>query len=90
MFRELWQPWCRDHFPSEPVPMTSHPLSEEPFPCVQLEFPLTQPHSISLCPIIGHHKEEINASPSAAPFEEDVDFHEGTPQPSLCQAEQTK
>ena len=39
---ELWQAWCRDHLPGEPVPVTNHPLSEEPFPNVQSEFPLTQ------------------------------------------------
>ncbi|KAK4806146.1 hypothetical protein QYF61_001069 [Mycteria americana] len=84
------QAWCRDHFPGEPVPVTDHPLSEEPFPYVQSELPLTQLHSISPCPIAGHQREEISTSPSAAPLEEAVGCDEVTPQPSLLQAEQAK
>ncbi|KAK4807096.1 hypothetical protein QYF61_018437 [Mycteria americana] len=73
---ELRQAWCCDHFPGEPVPVTNHPLSEEPFPNVQSELPLRQLHSISSCP-------QISTSPSAAPLEEVVDCNEVTPQPSL-------
>ncbi|KAK4807107.1 hypothetical protein QYF61_018448 [Mycteria americana] len=82
--------WCRDHFPGEPVPVTDHPLSEEPFPNVQSELPLRQLHSISSCPIAGHQREEISTSPSPAPHEEVVDCNEVTPQPSLLQAEEAK
>lgn len=32
---EVWQVWCRDHSPGEPVPVTDHLLSEEPSPNVQ-------------------------------------------------------
>ena len=35
--------------------MTDHPLSEEPFPNVQSELPLTQLHSICSSPIAGYH-----------------------------------
>lgn len=34
MLFERWQVWCRGH-PGESVPVTDHPLSEEPFPNVQ-------------------------------------------------------
>ena len=57
MLLELWQVWCHDHFTEEPVPVTNHPLSEEPFPNVQSELPLVQPHSISSCPVAGHQRE---------------------------------
>ena len=66
------------------------PLSEEPFPKVQSELPLTQLHSICLCPIIGHQREEISTSPYTALLEEVVDCDAITPQPSLLQAEQAR
>ena len=87
---ELQQVWCHDRFPEESVPVTNHPLSEEPVPNVQSELPLTQLHSISLCPITGHQREGISICPSAASLKGSVDFHKVTPQPSLLQAEQTK
>lgn len=40
MLHELWQAWCCDHFPEEPVPGTTYPHSEETFPNVQFELPL--------------------------------------------------
>jgi len=46
--------WCHDNFPGEPVPVTDHLLSEEPFPNVQSELPLTQLPIISSCPVTGH------------------------------------
>ncbi|KAK4825531.1 LOW QUALITY PROTEIN: hypothetical protein QYF61_000108 [Mycteria americana] len=70
--------WCCDQFPGEPVAVTDHPLSEEPFPNALSELALTQLHSISSCPIAGHQREEISTSPSAAPYEEVVDCHEVT------------
>ncbi|KAK4818862.1 hypothetical protein QYF61_020081 [Mycteria americana] len=76
MLLELWQAWCRDHFPGEPVPVTDHPPSEEPFPNVQSELPLMQLHSISSCPIADHQREEISTSPSVDPLEEVVDCNE--------------
>ena len=60
MFVELWQAWCHDHIPGEPVPVTDHPLSEEPFPNVQSELPLMQFHSISSCPAADHQRREIS------------------------------
>lgn len=38
---ELWQAWCRDHFPGETVPVTNHPLREELFSNAQSELELT-------------------------------------------------
>ena len=56
-----------------------HPLCEEPFPRVPSECPLTQLHSLSLCPVAGHQREEISSSPSCfASREEAVDCDEGT------------
>ena len=86
MLLELWQAWCFDHFP---VPVTDHPLSEEPFPIVQPELPLIQFHSISLCPIAGQQRE-ISTSSSPAPLKEVVDCDDITPWASLLQAEQAK
>ena len=90
MVLELWQAWCRDSFPGEPVPVTNHPLSEESFSNVQSELHLTQLHSISLCPIIGHWREEISSSPSTSPHEEGADCSEVSLQSALLQAEQIK
>ena len=87
MLLELGQAWCHVHFPGDPVPVTGHPLSEEHFPNVQSELPLTELHSISSCLITGHQRAEINISPSTAHLEEIVDCHEVTSQPSLLQAE---
>uniref|UniRef100_A0A663MGA0 Small nuclear ribonucleoprotein polypeptide C n=2 Tax=Athene cunicularia TaxID=194338 RepID=A0A663MGA0_ATHCN len=42
--------WCCGRFPGEPVPVTSLPPSEEPFPNVEPGLPLTQLHSIFSCP----------------------------------------
>jgi len=70
--------------------VSEHPLSEEPFPNVQFELSLTQFHTISMCPVAGHQREEISRSPSAAPLEEAADCDEVTPQPSLLQPSQTK
>ena len=70
--------------------MANHSLSEAPFPNVHPELPLMQLLSLSWCPTAGHQKEEISTSSSAAPLEEGADCHEGTPQPPLLQAEQTK
>ena len=90
MLLELWQAWCRNQSPGEPIPVTDHPLSEEPFPNVQSELPLTQLHSLSPCHASGHQREEISTSTSTSPLEEDVDCDDITPLPSLLQAEQTK
>lgn len=54
-FLELWQAWCHNDFPGEPVLVTDHPLSEEPSPNVQSELPLAQLHSMTLYPIVGYH-----------------------------------
>jgi len=67
--------------------VTNHPLSEELFPKVQPELPLTQLHSISPCPVTGHQGEISSSLPTAHP-EEAVGcvrspFH-------LLQAEQTR
>lgn len=40
--------------PGKPVVVTNHPLSEEPSPNVQSEFPLA--HSMTSCPIVGYHQ----------------------------------
>jgi len=84
---ELWQVGCRHCFPGEPVPVTKHALSEEPFPQVQSELSLAQLHSLSSCPIAGHQGEEISISSSRVPGEEVVGCDEVIPQPSLLQAE---
>lgn len=65
-------------------------LSEEPFPTVQSELPLTQLHSISLYPVSSQQREIICTYPSAASLEEAVGCNEVTPWPSLLQAEQTR
>lgn len=46
MLLEPWQVWCCDPFPGKPVPVTDHPLSEEPSPYVQSELPLAQLNAI--------------------------------------------
>lgn len=42
MLFELWQTSFHDLFPGETVPVSSHPLSEEPFPDIQSELALMQ------------------------------------------------
>jgi len=76
-------PWS---LPGKPVPVTDHPLSEEPFPNVQSELPLMQRHSISWVLLLVT-REEISTSPSTARLEEAVDCSEVTHQPSLLQTE---
>jgi len=39
MLLELMQGQCSDHFPEETVPVSDHPLGEEPFPDIQPEPP---------------------------------------------------
>ena len=46
MLLELWQAWSHDQFHGDPVLVTNHTLSEEPFPNVLSELPLTQLYSI--------------------------------------------
>lgn len=62
-FLELWQAWCCDHFHRQPVPVTDHPLSEEPFPNAQSELPLTPLHCIFLHFLISAHQREISTCP---------------------------
>ena len=38
---ELQQAQCHDHCPGEPIPQPHYPLSEEPFPDIQPEPPIT-------------------------------------------------
>lgn len=76
---EFCQAWDHDHFLGDPVPMTDHTLSEEPFPNVQAYLPLLQLPSISSNPIIRHQREEISISPSTVHLEEVFDCDEITP-----------
>lgn len=69
--------------------MINHPLREEPSLNAQSELRLTQLHSLSLCPVSGHQREEISTSPSAAPLEEIIDCDEFTPKPSFLQADKS-
>ena len=64
---ELWQAWCHDHCPGEPVPVPNHPLGEEPFPNTQPEPTLPQLQAVPSGPITGHQREEISAYPSSPP-----------------------
>lgn len=52
--------WYSDQLPGKSVPVTEYFLSEEPFPSVQSEFPVVELHSISLCPITGHEREDLS------------------------------
>jgi len=90
MLLKLWQAWCHDHFPGEAVPVTGHPLSEDPFANIQSELLPRQLHSISSCPMAGNQTEQISTSPSTGPLEEGVGCDKVTPQPFLLQAKQTK
>lgn len=66
---ELWQVFFQEHFTGEPVPLPYHVLSEDSFPNIHFELPLSQLHDIPSGPIAGHWKDEINI-PSASPHEE--------------------
>lgn len=70
-----------DCFPGEPVPVTSHSLSEEPFLNIKPKLPLMQFHSVSSCPIAGHQRGDQHLL--CCTFEEAIDSDEVTPQPSL-------
>jgi len=54
--------------PREPVPVTNHPLGEEPCPNAQSELPLMQLHSISSCPVTDDQREEISSSSPLLPL----------------------
>lgn len=80
---ELWQAWCHDQFPGEPVAVPDLPLSEEPFPNIQPEPHLSQLHDVLSSPVTGGQKEEVTSLLSAFPCEEAVGSHEVTPEHSL-------
>lgn len=85
-------PWtpaglCCEHFPGEPDPVTGRSPSEEPFPNVQSELPVTQLPSVPLCPADGQ-QAEISIPLSAACLGWGADCHKATPQPSAGRARQ--
>lgn len=51
MLLELCQAWCCDHCSGQPVPVSDHPLDEEPFPDMQPKHPLMQFQAIPLGPV---------------------------------------
>lgn len=55
--------------PGEPVPVTNHPASEEPFSNVLSELALIQLHSIPSCPFAGSPERDQHL-PSTAALEE--------------------
>lgn len=81
------QAWCFHHFPGEPVPVTDHPLHEEPFPEVQSKLSLMQLYSISSSSI-AHPQTEISAFSATLP--EEVVNHDEVCQPSLVSTEHAK
>lgn len=52
---------------------TNHPLSEEHFPNIQCELPMTQLQAVSLYPIAGHQGVKIRIFPFTPSCEEVVD-----------------
>lgn len=44
--------------------MPNNPLSEEPFPDIHLELPVSQFHDVPLGSITSHQRQEISAAPS--------------------------
>ena len=54
---KLWQAWCSDYIPGEPVPVREHPLGEEPLPDVQPKRPLPQLNTVPVGPITGDYGE---------------------------------
>lgn len=72
MLLDLWQAQSRDHFPVEPLAVTSHYLSKEPFPNIQHEPPLSQLHAFPQVLSLGTTKQRP-APPSSAPLHEEGD-----------------
>jgi len=60
-FFEPLQGWGLPHCPGQPVPMPDHSFSEEIFPNIQSEPPLTQLEAIASRPVTGYLGEEINS-----------------------------
>jgi len=54
------------HCPGQPGPRPDHSFSEEIFPNLQSEPPLTQLEAIASCPVTGYLGEETNP-PSLPP-----------------------
>lgn len=78
----LWQTWCHDHFPGEAVPVTDHPLTEEPLPNVQPQVPLMQLHSVSLH-LVTVCQREMSSSHSLISVKDAKDCNVVTHHPSL-------
>ena len=47
--------------PGQPVPVLSHPQSEEVLPHIQTELPMLQFVPVAPCPVAGHHWKEPKA-----------------------------
>lgn len=92
MLLEFWWAWDSDHFPGKPVPVTNHSLSEEYFPNVQSEMPLTWLHVplpfLHILLVLSRADQHLPCA--LAPLEEVVGCDEGAPQPWLLRAEETK
>ena len=78
------------NLPGQPVPVLSHPQSEEIVPHVQTELPMLQFVPIASCPVTGHHWEgcgPILLTPTLKMF---ISIYKVPSQPSLLQAKQAQ
>jgi len=85
---EPLQGWGLHHRPGQPIPTPDHSLSEEIFPNIQSEPPLTQLEAIASRPITGYLGEETNPHLTPTPFQGAVESEKVSPQPPLLQTEQ--
>jgi len=87
-FFEPLQGWGLHHCPGQPGPRPDHSFSEDIFPNIQSEPPLTQLEAIASFPITGYLGEETTTHLTTPSSQVAVESEKVPPQPPLLQTEQ--